>query len=95
MGAVKELRFTITGSRNNKYGLTTPSYVCVDNINGINDGKSGKVYHTTGIDNLPTIDADKREVARYTVDGRRINAPVKGINIVKYADGTTRKVVVK
>lgn len=95
LGAVKELRFSITGSRSNKYGLTTPSYVCVDNINGTNDGKSGKVYHTTGIDNLPTTDADKREVARYTVDGKRINAPVKGINIVKYADGTTRKVVVK
>ncbi|KDR53693.1 hypothetical protein HMPREF1991_00301 [Hoylesella loescheii DSM 19665 = JCM 12249 = ATCC 15930] len=95
LGAVKELRFSITGSRNNKYGLTTPSYVCVDNINGTNDGKSGKVYHTTGIDNLPTTDTDNREVARYTVDGKRINAPVKGINIVKYADGTTRKVVVK
>ena len=95
LGAVKELRFSMTGSRNNEYGLTTPSYVCVDNINGTDDGKSGKVYLTTGIDNLPTADADKREVARYTVDGRRINAPVKGINIVKYADGTTRKVVVK
>ncbi len=95
LGAVKELRFSITGSRRNEYGLTTPSYVCLDNINGTDDGKSGKVYHTTGIDNLPTADADKREVARYTVDGRRINAPVTGINIVKYADGTTRKVVVK
>ena len=95
LGAVKELRFSITGSRRNDYGLTTPSYICLDNINGTNDGKSGKVYHTTGIDNLPTTDADKREVARYTVDGKRINAPVKGINIVKYADGTTRKVVVK
>ena len=95
LGAVKELRFSMTGSRNNEYGLTTASYVCVDNINGTDDGKSGKVYLTTGIDNLPTAGSDKREVARYTVDGRRINAPVKGINIVKYADGTTRKVVVK
>ena len=95
LGAVKELRFSITGSRHNKYGLTTPSYVCLDNINGTNDGKSGKVYLTTGIDNLPTVDSDKREVARYTIDGKRINTPVKGINIVKYADGTTRKVVVK
>lgn len=95
LGAVKELRFSMTGSRNNKWGLTTASYVCVDNINGTDDGKSGKVYLTTGIDNLSTAGSDKREVARYTVDGRRINAPVKGINIVKYADGTTRKVVVK
>ena len=35
------------------------------------------------------------EVARYTVDGRRINAPQRGINIVKMSDGTTVKVMVK
>ena len=95
LGAVKEIRFGITGSRHNTWGLATATYVCLDNINGTDDGKSGKVYLTTGIDNMPTVSTDKREVARYTVDGRRINAPVKGINIVKYADGTTKKVVVR
>lgn len=35
------------------------------------------------------------EVARYTIDGRLINEPVKGINIVRYSDSSTRKVFVK
>lgn len=34
-------------------------------------------------------------VARYAADGSQISAPVKGINILKLSDGTTRKVVVK
>ena len=31
----------------------------------------------------------------YTIDGKRINQPQRGLNIVKMSDGTTRKVVVK
>lgn len=34
------------------------------------------------------------EVARYTIDGQRIDRPVKGINIVRYSDGSVRKVMV-
>jgi len=34
-------------------------------------------------------------IARYTVDGRKIDAPVKGLNIVKLANGKTMKVIVK
>lgn len=39
--------------------------------------------------------AEVVEVARYTLDGRLIDAPVKGINIIRYSDGSTRKVMVK
>lgn len=35
------------------------------------------------------------EVARYDTTGRRIERPVKGINIVKMSDGTVRKVIEK
>lgn len=35
------------------------------------------------------------EVARYDAAGRRIQRPVPGVNIVRYSDGTTRKVLVK
>ncbi|MGN0238036.1 MAG: hypothetical protein ACI4AK_08150 [Lepagella sp.] len=35
------------------------------------------------------------EVERYTLDGTRISAPVKGVNIIRYNDGSTRKVIVK
>ena len=48
---------------------------------------------STGISDL---NADNRaEVARYSLDGRRLNAPQKGVNIVKFNDGKTQKVVVK
>ena len=35
------------------------------------------------------------EVARYDIHGRLLPEPTKGINIVKYSDGTTRKEIVK
>ena len=35
------------------------------------------------------------EVARYTLDGQCIDKPVKGINIIRYSDGSVRKVMVK
>ena len=41
------------------------------------------------------ISADIREIARFTIDGKRINQPQRGVNIVKYSDGTVKKVVVK
>lgn len=53
-----------------------------------------KVDEPTGISNVENA-SDVYEVARYTVDGKRIAAPQKGINIVRMSDGSTRKVVVK
>ena len=52
------------------------------------------VTQATGITGTQTS-ADVREVARFTIDGKRINQPQRGINIVKYSDGTVKKVVVK
>ncbi len=41
-------------------------------------------------------DAQGKEVSGYyTIGGQRINAPAKGVNIVKYSDGTTKKVLAK
>ena len=34
-------------------------------------------------------------VGRYTIDGKRISEPQRGLNIIKMSDGTTRKVFVK
>lgn len=31
--------------------------------------------------------------AYYTIDGKRLTAPQRGINLVRMSDGTTRKVV--
>lgn len=50
-------------------------------------------FDATGVDAVSTNN-DVKEVSRYTVDGQQLSAPTKGLNIVKYSDGTTRKVMV-
>ena len=49
---------------------------------------------TSGIDSV-ILNPDAKEVSRYSVNGQRLAVPVKGLNIVKYSDGSARKVVVK
>lgn len=39
--------------------------------------------------------AEVHEVARYNLNGQPIDTPERGINIIRYSDGSTRKVVVK
>lgn len=51
------------------------------------------VSNTTGISEIETGGAT--EVERFTLDGKRIDAPQRGINIVRMSDGTVRKVMVK
>lgn len=49
---------------------------------------------TTGISGVADTEQSK-PVAYYSIDGRRLPVAQKGLNIVKFADGTTRKVVKK
>lgn len=49
---------------------------------------------TSGIDSV-ILNPDAMEVSRFSADGQRLAVPVKGLNIVKYSDGSARKVVVK
>ena len=39
--------------------------------------------------------SDAKELSRYSVNGQRLTAPTKGLNIVKYSDGSVRKEMVK
>lgn len=62
----------------------------------VNNTNMVKLGASTGIDGATiSSDANATEVARYTVDGRKINKPVKGINLVKMSNGKTLKVIVK
>ena len=47
---------------------------------------------TTGI---ATVTKNDHITTRYTLDGRQISTPQKGLNIIRKADGTTRKVFVR
>lgn len=49
----------------------------------------------SGIDAPTAGAAAPREAMRLAPDGTRLTKPQRGINIIRYADGTTRKVVVK
>ena len=49
-------------------------------------------YIATGINGLYAEESDKKV---YTPDGKRIQSPKKGMNIIRMNDGTTKKVVVK
>lgn len=49
---------------------------------------------STGIASVTQGQSNAVETARYTLDGRRLQAPQKGINLVKYSDGSVRKEIV-
>lgn len=56
-------------------------------INFIYDG-------TASVDGIQN-NADNKVVARYSINGQLLDAPQKGINILKYSDGRIEKVIVK
>lgn len=85
LGEVIGLSFDFTTTRSNAYGPTTPSYCAID---GIDDPDN---THISGITNA----GHNVPVAYYGPDGRRLQQPRRGINIVRYADGTSRKVIFK
>lgn len=39
--------------------------------------------------------SDAKEISRYSANGQHLTAPTKGLNIVKYSDGSVRKEMVK
>lgn len=61
----------------------------------VNAAKAKIPTWVTGINGVKANGENAVEVARYTMDGRQVSAPVKGINLVKMSDGTTQKVLVK
>lgn len=88
---VKNGKLVVTGV---KAGNTTVTLNFCSNGISTTATVNVTVTQATGITGTQTS-TDIREIARYTIDGKRINQPQRGINIVKYSDGTVKKVVVK
>lgn len=72
------------------------------------DGRSGKFINCNSsahMDGEPMVDPSsvesisedviRVETGRWTLDGRRVDAPVHGVNIVRYSDGSVRKELVR
>ena len=51
-------------------------------------------FDPTGINNVITSN-DAKELSRYSLNGQRLSASTKGLNIVKYSDGSVKKVAVQ
>ena len=51
-------------------------------------------FDATNIRNI-VVEPEAQETARYAVNGQRLTAPVKGINLVKYNNGRVKKEIVK
>ena len=88
---VKDGKLVVTGV---KAGNTTVTLNFCSNGISTTATVNVTVTQATGITDTQTS-ADIREIARFTIDGKRINQPQRGINIVKYSDGTVKKVIVK
>ena len=60
-------------------------------------GFGGFEFTAGGADGINSVSAaNAQKVAAYfTANGARVSAPIKGINLVKYADGTTKKIIKK
>lgn len=54
---------------------------------------SVEISETTDIDAVEGTKAE--ETGRYTLDGKMLNAPQRGINIIRMSDGTIKKVIVR
>lgn len=74
----------------------TAVVLIIDNTTGyIVNADKAKVQTATGISVVETEPTTEHRVEYYDISGRRISAPVKGVNIVRAADGRTIKYVQK
>lgn len=72
---------------------------CVDKYKnsawGIFFNADNIVEEMSGVDDVVNDKMPADEVERFTIDGRKISSPIKGINVIRYSDGSTHKVLVK
>ncbi len=68
--------------------------------NNIADGMVNNVNCVKAVDvpegiSAVTVSSDDKTPSYYTIDGRQISTPGKGVNIIRYTDGTVKKIYVK
>ena len=58
------------------------------------NGDSYTIYEADEVTGIFSPKTSISDESYYSLDGRRLNSPVKGINIIRMKDGTTKKVLV-
>ena len=94
LGAIRTLKVGLSSSDTGDWGMNTPAYVCFDDLGAegteqVPAGNWSELHATTGI---CTVNASSA-VKRFDLMGR--SAQGKGIQIVRMADGSVRKAMVK
>ena len=92
LGRVKRLEFSLSSTDNGKWSMNTPAYFCVDNLGG-----EKPEYEEPIITSISTVapQQDVVPVGVYSVSGAPQQGLQPGVNIVKYSDGSTKKILVK
>ncbi|MBQ7471590.1 MAG: hypothetical protein IJS97_04105 [Prevotella sp.] len=78
----------------NKKNLRIVAMLIDQQTGAIVNANKCRVSAATGI-TQPTDNRQELVKGYYTLDGKRLLTPQRGLNIVKYADGTTAKIVVR
>lgn len=87
LGTVRQLTFNLESSRKNIYGYTTPLFFCMDDF-----GAEGPKVPTA----IQSVSSASTTVQYFDLNGRLLNGKArKGVAIVRMADGSFRKVMVK
>ena len=73
--------------------LVVSKYLNGDLYEGKDPWNSFNTINSSGVEDV-TVDDNAVEVARYNVNGVKLSAPQKGINIIKMSDGAVKKVIV-
>lgn len=98
-----EYRFTLAEATSKKYRVSLVQKLwklrvvaMLLNADGeiVNAAKC-KVSVPAGVNGVESSMDEAVEVARYSLDGRLLSEPERGVNLVKMSDGTVRKVMVK
>ena len=88
-------RYAFEGCASRKCTLYVPKGTYDDyRLSGFGYFENIVEFDATGIDKTTTA-TDVEEVSRYSVNGQRLVGPTKGLNIVKYSDGSVKKVAVQ
>lgn len=90
-----EYSVKVDKSKEVQYVEFTKGYGGAGIITVLGISRKGTGGVATGIENVENRPAVNAAEGIYTINGVKINSLQKGINIIKMADGTTRKVVIK
>ena len=106
LGTVKTLKFAVSGSQNNIYGLLTPAYFCMDNFNDSREIVEAAAQHigadgssTLNLTQFFTFDNDNASVT-YTIDETfgvpaETKLTIEGCSLVISGADADMKIIVK